>query len=184
MNTVMSLLEELEREIKAGKRSMMSGNRVIDEYRVLDIISAIKDVLPNEIVAANAIVRDKGEVVASAQAQADKIIRDANEQAKRLVSQSAVVEQAARDADEIIADANKYGKHIIAETKAALNSLFKDAEITLTSILRNVTECREEMQDELNTTDSMSDGYVKDNGQYSVRDYPPNGYNDDYRNRR
>lgn len=149
MENIIGLLDELEREILDSKKAVLSGNRIIDEARVLDIIHAIKDSIPSSMLEANAIVRDRGEVAENARRQADRIIYDAREKADALVMESEIVRRAAADADAIIYDATMRKNAIVKETRAVLDELFKSAELDLASILQDIRDSREGMHEEM-----------------------------------
>lgn len=149
MENIIGLLDELEREILDSKKAVLSGNRIIEEARILDIIHAIKDSIPSSMLEANAIVRDRGEVAENARRQADRIIHDAREKADSLVMESEIVRRAAADADAIIYDATMRKNAIVKETRAVLDELFKSAELDLASILQDIRDSREGMHEEM-----------------------------------
>lgn len=149
MDNIIGLLDELEREVLESKRAVLSGNRIVEEARIIDLVHAIKDSIPSSMLEANAIVRDRGEVAENARRQADQIIREAREKADTLVMESEIVRRAAADADAIIYDAAMRKKSIVKETRAVLDELFKNAELNLASILQDIRDSREGMHEEM-----------------------------------
>ena len=74
---------------------------VVERDRVLDLLDEISNQLPGELKQSKTIVDSKQELIANAKKEAEGIIRNAQQQAKTLVSKEAVVQEAQRQADEM-----------------------------------------------------------------------------------
>ena len=66
------------------------GKRMVDVERIRDLMSEIKLNLPGEVRDAQKIVRDRADIIATANKEAEGIIRRAEERAALLVSESEV----------------------------------------------------------------------------------------------
>lgn len=150
MENIIGLVDELEREILGSKRAVLSGNRIVEEARIMDIINAIRDCLPSAMMEANAILRDRNEVQDNAKRQANDIIKEARDKAESYVMESEIVRRASNDADAIIYDARMRKESLLRETGAALEDLFKTAELTLGEILQDIRDSRDGMHEEMN----------------------------------
>ena len=99
--SIEELLDLLYTEIEEAKNAPLSNDRcVIERDRVLDMIDDVKAELPVEIKRAKDLVANKNDYVASAK-------READDYAKRLVNEDAIVREAEKQADEILAEAEE-----------------------------------------------------------------------------
>ncbi len=96
---------------------------ILERDRVLDMLDQVTDQMPTELKQAQSIVESRAEIVAQARREAENIVRKAQEEAERLVSQEAVYEEAKRRAVEEIAQARAQ----IASLRKASNEYMDDA---------------------------------------------------------
>ena len=75
--------------------------------RVLDMIDDVKAELPVEIKRAKDLVANRNDYIASAKREADSLRQQAEDYAKRLVNEDAIVREAEKKADEILSDAEE-----------------------------------------------------------------------------
>lgn len=106
--SIEELLDLLYTEIEEAKNAPLSNDRcVIERDRVLDMIDDVKAELPVEIKRAKDLVANKNDYVASAKREADDLRHQAEDYAKRLVNEDAIVREAEKQADEILAEAEE-----------------------------------------------------------------------------
>jgi F0F1-type ATP synthase membrane subunit b/b' len=74
---------------------------VLDEQELVDLIDQMRTVLPEEIRYAKHVLREKEQILADAQAQAEEILRAAQKQADILIEREGLLKQARAQADEI-----------------------------------------------------------------------------------
>lgn len=126
---LLSLLDDLEAIIERGARIPFSSRVLIDRDVYLDSVDAIRIAIPEAVVQAERIVRDKERIIAQADAEAERIMSLAREQAAFLISdrqllraaelQSEAILNTARDeAKEIISSAQKYAADMVARLEA------------------------------------------------------------------
>ena len=100
--SVEAMLEALEELLEEGMSVPLSGGRrVVDIDQARDIIDDIRINMPQEILQAKAIVKDKAQIMAKATKEAEDIIRRAEERARHLVDHEEVVLKATEKAREI-----------------------------------------------------------------------------------
>lgn len=93
--SIEELLDLLYTEIEEAKNAPLSNDRcVIERDRVLDMIDDVKAELPVEIKRAKDLVANKNDYVASAKREADDLRHQAEDYAKRLVNEDAIVREA------------------------------------------------------------------------------------------
>ena len=72
------------------------GKRMVDVEKVRDIIDDIRLNMPAEIRQAKAIVQDRADIVESAKKEAEAIVKRAEDRARAMVAQEAIVKAAQR----------------------------------------------------------------------------------------
>ena len=108
---VMALLEYLDEELSKSASVPLTGKRLVDVEKCLDIVSELRVTLPDDVKDAEVIVRDREQILADAQHQAEQIIADAHTAAQR-------------EHDKLLADAQKELKDlaVTATEKLVLQS--------------------------------------------------------------
>lgn len=123
---LLGLLEDLEALIEKGSRIPFSSMVLIDRDVYLDAVDALRISMPEAVVQAERIVRDKERIVAQADAEAERVISLAREQAAFLISDrqllrgaelqsEAILNTAREDAKEIVSSAQKYAGDLLAQ---------------------------------------------------------------------
>jgi vacuolar-type H+-ATPase subunit H len=140
--TLVSLLDELEALIDRGARIPFTSQSMIDRELYLDAVDALRLAIPEAVVQAERIVRDKERIIAQAEAEAERVTSLAREQAAFLISErqllrsaevqsEAILNAAREEAKEIIASAQKYASDLLArlevETQRILSEIRRAA---------------------------------------------------------
>jgi cell division septum initiation protein DivIVA len=98
---ILYLLDQLEEVLGAGSRLPLTSRTLVDEPEILDILDQIRVSIPDELKAARHLTEERDQVIADAQAEADRILRDADQQAADRVAEHAVVHAAEMRAADI-----------------------------------------------------------------------------------
>ncbi len=123
---LLALLDDLEAIIEKGSRIPFSSMVLIDRDVYLDAVDALRIAMPEAVVQAERIVRDKERIIAQADAEAERITSLAREQAAFLISErqllraaelqsEAILNTAREDAKEIISSAQKYVSDLLTQ---------------------------------------------------------------------
>ena len=96
---------------------------ILERDKVLDMLDEIIAQLPAELKQARTIVESRNELIGQARREAEGIIRQAQEQAARLVSQEAIFQEAKRQCQEMVLQTQ--GR--LAELRKASNDYMDDA---------------------------------------------------------
>ena len=92
---VNELLDTIEDALQESASVPLSGGkRIVDVDQIRDYLDEVRANLPNELRQAQSIVNDRAQIVDSANAQAQAIVRKAEERARVLVSESEIVKNA------------------------------------------------------------------------------------------
>ena len=115
---------------------------ILERDRVLDILDEIIAQLPSELKQSRTIVESRNELITQARREAEGIIRQAQEQAKELVTKEAIYIEAKKRAEELVGQTQAR----IDALKKASNEYMDDAlrrtEEVIAQSLNNVRETR------------------------------------------
>ena len=96
---------------------------IVERDRVLDMLDEISAQLPGELKQSRTIVDSRNELIGQAKREAEAIVRKAQEEADRLVSQQVIYEEAKRKCAEMVAQT----KEQIANLRKVSNEYMDDA---------------------------------------------------------
>ena len=99
LDTIEDLLEE------STGMPLSGGKRIVDVEQIRDYLDDIRANLPVELRQAQSIVGDRAQLIESANAQAQAIVKKAEERARILVSEAEIVRAAQQRASEIVSAA-------------------------------------------------------------------------------
>ena len=115
---------------------------IVERDRVLDMLDEIIAQLPGELKQSRTIVESRNELISQARREAESIIRQAQEQAKQMITQEAIYAEAKRRSEEMVGQT----QNKIAQLRKAGNDYMDDAlrqtEETIAKALEDVRETR------------------------------------------
>ena len=97
--SVNELLDTLFEELEASKKSFMSSKKLVDTDKCLDLIDDIRDNLPVELERAGNIIKERRQILADGEKEAQQYIEEAQRQAAQLVSETSIIKQAQQEAE-------------------------------------------------------------------------------------
>ncbi|MBD5080782.1 MAG: ATP synthase F0 subunit B [Ruminococcaceae bacterium] len=115
---------------------------MVDVNALRDLIDDIRMNLPAEITQARKLVDDRKIIISDAKQEADKIIRKAEENAKRLVSQQEITRQANEKATQILTNAQTKYTELCNNTNEYVDSMLTRVEELLSKDLADVKKAR------------------------------------------
>ena len=105
-SSVLELLEDLSILLEDAKPVFGKNNmRQVDVGEALDIIDEIREKFPQEFNQARAIVRERQNLLDDAEAEANRMVSDAQREVMTIASDTEVVRIAHQQADKLVADA-------------------------------------------------------------------------------
>jgi cell division septum initiation protein DivIVA len=115
---ILYLLDQLEEVLGGGSHLPLTSRTLVDEQEVLDIIDQIRVSIPDEIKAARRVTQERDQILADANAEADRLVRQADEHIAARVSEHHLVRSAETRAAEIEERALEVAERIRRETDA------------------------------------------------------------------
>lgn len=144
-DSLIAVLDELISTVETARTVPMSASVMINKSEVLDLLQTARDIVPDQIHAADSIIREAADVrsdaqknatdtVAHAQHEADALLEKARADAERLVSDHELTNEARKKAELIVAEAegqaqklghgaNRYSDDVLAGLQTNLEQL-------------------------------------------------------------
>ena len=115
---------------------------ILERDRILDMLDEIIAQLPSELKQSRTIVESRNELISQARREAEMIMRQAQEQAKQMITKEAIYVEAKRRAEELVGQTQDR----IDELKKAGNDYMDDSlrktEEVIAEALANVRDTR------------------------------------------
>ena len=126
---VKELLDTIEDTLEESTSMPLSGGkRLVDVEKVRDYLDDIRANLPGELRQAQQIVNDRAQIVDTANAQAQAIVKKAEERARILVSDAEIVKAAQQRAAEITAAAQSESRTLRQTVTDYCDNMLKTTE--------------------------------------------------------
>lgn len=145
--TIESLIDELYDILDNGWSVPFSnGRRVVDCEEARQILDELREVTPEEIRKARALVADREQVISNAQREAETIIRVAEEKANALVNQEEIVRQAQAKANDLIMQGQAKFKEMRRASNDYIEDLMKRSDDALAETLAELRKTRQNIR--------------------------------------
>jgi F0F1-type ATP synthase membrane subunit b/b' len=113
---------------------------ILERDKALDMLDEIIATLPGELKQSRTIVESRNELISQARREAEAIVRQAQEDAKQLVSKEAIYQEAKRQCQEMVVQTQLR----MAEVRKASNDYMDDAlRRTEEAIAQSLAEVRD-----------------------------------------
>ena len=147
-----SLVNELEGIIDEAKPPFGKNAqfKVIETDVFYNILDEIRMSYPEEWQKSRRILKERDELLASATAQADSIIADAQQQALTIASEQEIVRLAQSQADVIRGRAQQYERETRYAAEDYAEQVFTHLEENLKSLTGTVSRCRQQLNEGAN----------------------------------
>ena len=131
---------------KAWSLPMTGGRCVVDVEQMREMMDEIRINLPGEIKQAKNIVADRNEILRAAKAEAEQLVRRAEDRARVLVSQEAILKEAQAKANELLSQTQSRTKEMKAAAQEFSDSRLRETEESLTRALADLRETRQKLK--------------------------------------
>ena len=126
---VNELLDTIEDALEEGANVPLSGGKkIVDVEQIRDYLDEIRANLPGELRQAQQIVNDRAQIVETANAQAQAIVKKAEERARILVSEAEIVKAAQQRAGEITTAAQNEARTLRQTVTDYCDNMLKNTE--------------------------------------------------------
>lgn len=146
MSNIDEILEQMDELLDKSASLPFAGNKVLmDGERLKSLIDDIRLNIPQEIKRAKLIDFDCERITKEAEQKAEQIVQRAEERAKILVSNDAIIKEAKQKAAEMLAQAQTRSKEIKNATSKYVENMLHDAEMYFTKGLQDVKRTTQEI---------------------------------------
>jgi len=144
---VNELLDTIEDTLEESAGVPLSGGkRIVDVEQIRDYLDEIRANLPGELRQAQQIVNDRAQIVDSANAQAQAIVKKAEERARILVSDAEIVKAAQQRASEITSAAQTEARTLRQTVTDYCENMLRTTEDTMVENAAQVKNIRNSLR--------------------------------------
>ncbi len=137
----LELLEELEDIIDKGFKVPFSGRCLLDKEELLEVLAEIKVKLPEDLKQAKWIKAERERILADARAEADNLIKTANDQIIAMVDENEITKKAKAHATEIVEEANMQAYSTKASSYEYADYLLENVENVVVNTIKDLEQC-------------------------------------------
>ena len=156
MDDVVQIIDQLEDVLLNNKRGFFSGKIYVDQLKVTEILSRLRDAVPASFHEARSILGQRDALVREAEQRAENIIRNANETRDKLVAESEVVKSAQEEAERILSSTRDYCDNLKYNVMHDLDSELYNSSVHLTQALDYIDDVRSEMRKRFPSRDGQN----------------------------
>ena len=144
---VNELLDTIEDALEESASVPLSGGkRIVDVEQIRDYLDEVRAALPGELRQAQQIVNDRAQIVDSANAQAQAIVKKAEERARILVSDAEIVKAAQQRATEITVAAQTEARTLRQTVTDYCENMLRTTEDTMVENAAQVKNIRNSLR--------------------------------------
>jgi cell division septum initiation protein DivIVA len=162
-NGVMELVDMLYNIISDAWGVPLGAEKcVIKRDEVLDLLDEIKAQMPIEINEAKRLVSARADYISNAKQEAESIRKAAEDQAKRLVDEQAIVRASRNKANEILSKAEERSKELRKMANDYTEDTLKRTEDAITEALNEIKQSRNNFKNAVSTAKPISVPRIED----------------------
>ncbi|MCI5698288.1 MAG: hypothetical protein PUG43_00930 [Clostridiales bacterium] len=114
--TVFELLAEMHDKIETPRNVLLTNKVMVDRDEFMELISSIHEALPEDLTEAMWINKNKDTIISEAEADAKKIVANANKLAADLVEEHIITKNAKERAAQITNESEAYCRDLKIKT--------------------------------------------------------------------
>ena len=115
---------------------------ILERDRVLDMLDEIIAQLPGELKQSRTIVESRNELINQARREAEGIIRQAEEQARQMVTKEAIYAEAKKRSEELVGQTQNRINQLRKAGNEYMDDALRQTEETITKALNEVRDTR------------------------------------------
>lgn len=167
-HSVLAVLDELTATVDAARSVPLSSSCLVNREQLLGLVDALRAGVPVELAHASELeaeARDDLErarsasdsLVTDARAEADLMVAEAREQARREASRDAITAEARRQAEEILREAHDQARVLHRDAGTYALSSLEEVAQTLDDLRSQALRGRDVLNQKLNDTEPRPD---------------------------
>lgn len=140
----------------------MSASCVVNRAELLAMLEEVREALPGSLAQAEQLLGGREQMVAEAQAEAQRIIESGHAERGSLVSGTEVVRQAQAEAEQFLAQSRQEAAEIRAEADDYVDSKLANFEVVLSKTIGSVERGRDKLLGSGPGSEEWNEEYAED----------------------
>lgn len=138
-------LDEIVRLVEDARAMPMSASALVNRAELLALLDELHELLPEQLDQADLVLADREAVVEQGRAEAQGLLRQAQEEHDRLVDETEVVRDAQERAERIEAQARAESQRLLSEADDYVDRKLGEFEIAIDKLGAQVRRGREHL---------------------------------------
>ncbi len=143
---LLDYIDELDAKIERAKNIFLINRALFDKEDLHESIAEIRLRLPEDLKHAKWVKDERKRILADAQAEAESIIKSAEEKTVQMVNEHEVTKKAYEQANEIIAAAQKNARELRLGARQYVDSLLGEMDDNLGKAQDTIRQARSSMR--------------------------------------
>ena len=132
--------------VQTAKAMPLSASVLVSREELAELLQAALDRMPDELRQARWLLKERDEFLADKQREADALLEEVRVQAVRMIQRTEIVRQANHVAQRILDDANEEARRLRHEAEDYADQKLASFEIVLDRTMKTVQAGREKLQ--------------------------------------
>jgi vacuolar-type H+-ATPase subunit H len=143
---VLELIDRLHDLVHDAKHVPLSSEVRVDKEKLSDLLNELRATIPEEIKEARWIVKERQEILAAAEREAERILGEAHERQTEFVAEHHLTGQAELASEDIIDDARAEEREIRLGAEDYAHEILSTFETNLSKFIAAIRRGRERLQ--------------------------------------
>ena len=142
-NNIEDIIGSLYDMVQDARAMPLAADKcILERDRVLDMLDEIIAQLPGELKQSRTIVESRNELINQARREAEGIIRQAQEQAKQMVTKEAIYAEAKKRSEELVGQTQNRINQLRKAGNEYMDDALRQTEESITKALNEVRDTR------------------------------------------
>jgi len=143
---VIDIVDRIEEFLEKSKRIPFSSNIIVHENEIFDLLDELRNVLPEEFKQSRWIVKERENMIEEAKRYSERMVSEAREKAKVLVSETEILKDATRKSEEIMSAAEARARTNRLEAEDYADEKLANLEAVLHKLITAIEKGREQFR--------------------------------------
>lgn len=139
---IMEIIDMMEETVDKAPVIPLSGKVMIDKEDLMDCISEMRLVFPEELKEAKWVKEERQRILSEAETRAQTMVKNAEDKVRQMIDEDEVTRQAVEQANQLINDAQTKSMEIKTDCDQYADDILADVEKRLDMLLRKVNDDR------------------------------------------
>jgi hypothetical protein len=137
---IINIIDRLETLIETSKAVPVSGNMLIDKKKAMELVDQLRLAIPQEVRAAEEVLSQKDHIINQAQVDARRTKAKADEEYRERLDQNELVALAEARAEKITKDSEQRAARMLQQSEAEARSRTAEADAYALRSLRSLEQ--------------------------------------------